>query len=133
MAGQSYPQIASLLQCSVSTAYKRVMGSLKETLREPSDEVRKLELARLDALYWSVYPEALKGRYGAVDRCIRIMERRSRLLGLDSPLAISVDWRKEAEEAGLKASDVFEALVAQAMADNAKRLGELPSGEPDGG
>jgi hypothetical protein len=133
MAGQSYPQIASLLQCSVSTAYNRVMGSLKETLREPSDEVRKLELARLDALYWSVYPEALKGRYGAVDRCIRIMERRSRLLGLDAPLAVSVDWRKEAEEAGLKASEEFEALVALIISDNAKRLGELPSGESDGG
>ena len=32
-----------------------------------------------------MYKKAEKGDYNAVDRCIKLMERRAKLLGLDAP------------------------------------------------
>ena len=55
----------------------------KECLEEAS-KVRDLELQRLDALYLVAYAEVEDGNIPAIDRCLRIMERRAKLLGLDA-------------------------------------------------
>jgi len=45
------------------------------------------------------------------------IERRIKLFGLDEPDRLIVDWRAEAERAGIdNASEIFEELVAQAAA-----------------
>ena len=64
------------------TAAMQRMGAQIQAL---ADEERLLELARLDELWRPVYALALTGDLPAVDRCLRIMERRARLLGLDAP------------------------------------------------
>lgn len=69
-----------------SGAYKAVMTALKKMMREPADELRSLELERLDRLYTQMARKAEGGDEKAVDRCLRIMERRARLLGLDAPV-----------------------------------------------
>lgn len=69
-----------------SGAYKAVMTALKKMMREPADELRSLELDRLDRLYTQMARKAEGGDEKAVDRCLRIMERRARLLGLDAPV-----------------------------------------------
>jgi hypothetical protein len=40
---------------------------------------------RLDALWGALYPIAMDGQLGAVDRCLSIQSRRAKLLGLDAP------------------------------------------------
>ena len=50
-----------------------------------SDELLALELSRLDGLLAKVYPMAAQGDLQAVDRVLKICERRARLLGLDAP------------------------------------------------
>ena len=82
--GMTYEQIAQ--QCgygSRGAAYHAVQRELARTLQEPADELRKLEAQRLDDLYRAMIPKALKGDGWSVDRCLRIMERRAALLGLD--------------------------------------------------
>ena len=126
IGGATYPAIASVLGYnSPQAAAKAVGDSLAATVREPSDELRSLELERLDALFLALWPAAKRGVLGAADRCLRVMERRARLLGLDAPVSFSVDWRKEAELAGFKASDLFEELVAEIMS----RAGPVGPGE----
>ena len=86
LAGVSYEEIASRLGYSDrGSAWRSVMAALKTTLREPADELRKLELERLDRLLLGVWPQAVRGNQGSIDRALRIMERRARLLGLDVP------------------------------------------------
>jgi len=47
--------------------------------------VRDLELQRLDDLYLIAYRAIIDGYdLAGIDRCLRIMERRSKLLGLDA-------------------------------------------------
>lgn len=85
-AGLTYEQIAR--QCGYAgkgAAYNAVQRELQRTMQEPADDVRTLEVLRLDDLYRAMIPKALKGDTWSVDRCLKIMERRAMLLGLDAP------------------------------------------------
>jgi len=85
-AAATYQQIADQLGYrSASGAFNAVKAALKATLREPADELRELELARLDAMLLPLWRRVQSGDEKAVDRVLRIMERRARLLGLDAP------------------------------------------------
>lgn len=83
-AGIGYNAIAAQLgYSSRSGAHKAVMTALRKTLQEPADEVRKLELERLDALLAELWKKKEKLLY--IDRILRLMERKAKLLGLDAP------------------------------------------------
>ena len=85
-AGATYQAIADQLGYSNARgAHKAVASALKATLREPADEVRDLEVARLDAMLLPLWWRVQQGDERAVDRALKIMERRARLLGLDAP------------------------------------------------
>lgn len=92
-AGLTYLQIAQQLGITEQGAHKAVMRTLKrlnERIMEQAAEVRRLELERLDAMLLSLWPQARKGNLGAIDRVLRIMQRRADLLGLDAPKGIDV-------------------------------------------
>jgi len=59
------------------------MRALKKTLQEPADEVRTLEVERLDSLLNGLWQRRHVPEI--TDRILRIMERRAKLLGLDAP------------------------------------------------
>ena len=61
------------------------LDEVRAKIAETAPQVLTMELERLDSLWRTVYPEAKRGNLGAVDRSLRIMERRARLLGLDAP------------------------------------------------
>ena len=85
-SGASYDAIAR--QCGYanrSGAYQAIQRELQRTMQQPADDLRTLELLRLDDLYRAMAPKALQGDTWSVDRCLKIMERRAALLGLDAP------------------------------------------------
>ncbi len=89
-AGASYPAIARQLGYkSPSGAYQAIMSAIKRTLREPADDVRKLELARLDDMLLAIWAQVKNGNFGAIDRAIKVAGRRAELLGLDAPVKIA--------------------------------------------
>lgn len=65
-------------------AYNAIKRELARSLREPADDVRKLEVDRLDDLFKVYYAMALNGDGWSMDRVLRIMERRAAFLGLDT-------------------------------------------------
>lgn len=84
-AGLDYRSIARQLGFrSVSSAHDAVARCLKATVREPGEEVRQLELSRLDAALAGIWRRVIGGELGAVDRMLKIMDRRARMLGLDA-------------------------------------------------
>lgn len=84
--GLSYNVIAQKLGYkSPQAAYEAAMSALAKMLQEPAAEVRQLEIERLDALMVPLAPRLRRGDYQAIDRALKIMERRARLLGLDAP------------------------------------------------
>lgn len=86
-AGVSYPTIAERLGYGgPSGAYNAVMSAIKRTLQEPADDVRRIEVERLDVMLLALWPQVRAGHQGAIDRALKIGERRSKLLGLDMPV-----------------------------------------------
>lgn len=86
--GWTYQRIADECGVSVSTAYAAVVRYLEETRavsREHAEEIRRLELDRLDRMLAAFGPRAEDGDAAAADRVLRIQERRAKLLGLDAP------------------------------------------------
>ena len=85
-AGVTYQAIADQLgYANARGAHKAVASALKATLREPAEELRTMELERLDAMLLPLWRRVQQGDERAVDRALKIMERRARLLGLDAP------------------------------------------------
>jgi len=85
-AGATYEDIASKLRYASATgAHKAVVRAMQAIIEEPAQEVRKIEIERLDRMLLSVWGQVRDGNLGAIDRVLRIMERRARLLGLDAP------------------------------------------------
>jgi hypothetical protein len=85
--GYSYAQIAEALGfSSAQAAHKAVTSVLKRVTRKPSDDLVLLELERVDALFVRPYQDALAGDLAALAACLSLMERKSRLLGLDAPV-----------------------------------------------
>jgi hypothetical protein len=82
-----YAEIAKQLGLSSpGNAYRIVKNALKATYREPADDVRKLELERLDRLTMALWKRAQSGEAEAIDRVLKLMDRRAKLLGLDAPV-----------------------------------------------
>ena len=85
-AGAGYQAIADALGYKDHTgAWRAVKSALKRTLQEPADELRTLELARLDDMLKAIAPHVAAGNLTAIDRALKIQERRAHLLGLDAP------------------------------------------------
>ncbi|MFJ1698176.1 hypothetical protein ACIOHC_24175 [Streptomyces sp. NPDC088252] len=116
--GWTYPRIAEHLGYNHrADAYNAVQRVLKETVREAGEELRTLELERLDALYVAAsevlereHVTVSNGRVvdlhgapipddgpvlAAIDRLLKIQERRARLLGLDAPVKRDISLTDE--------------------------------------
>lgn len=91
-AGLSYERIGEQLQISKTQAYRLVTQALTEIARQTQDEaalVRVLELERLDRLLLGLWTKATAGHVASVEKVLKIMERRARLMGLDMPTKIA--------------------------------------------
>jgi hypothetical protein len=106
--GQSYREIAAALGYQDdSGSYRAVQRALVATVAEPADELRALQVAQLDMLAQQAlgvlereHISISQGRVmciddvpvpddgpvlAAIDRLLKIQERRAKLLGLDAP------------------------------------------------
>jgi len=88
--GLTYQKVADSLGVSKSTAHERVQRALAAIPKEAVEEYRKLETERLDTMLERVmekvtHDDGKSGFLFAVDRALAIMDRRAKLLGLDSP------------------------------------------------
>lgn len=86
--GFSYDRIGEALGISRAGAYecvRRALEALRVDSQEKAEEVRELELSRLDRMLEIAQAAADAGELSAIDRVLRIQERRSKYLGLDAP------------------------------------------------
>ncbi|MCA9241981.1 MAG: hypothetical protein KDA37_17340 [Planctomycetales bacterium] len=85
-AGATYDEAAEQAgYASRSGAYKALWRALGDRAAEAVDEHRAIELARLDALQAALWERAMTGDVKAAGMVLRIIEQRTRLLGLDKP------------------------------------------------
>ena len=82
--GHSYDIVAQACgYASRSAAWTAVHRELARSMKAPSDELRELEVRRLDRYLAIADAKAAKGDLWALDRCLKIAEARRALLGLN--------------------------------------------------
>lgn len=129
MKGKTFDAIAEEAGYnSKQAAFDAVKRSLEAITREPAQELLKLDLERLDVMWGIHYLNAQAGDVQALAACMKIMERRAKLLGLDAPVKVDnktevtskqgvlvvggvmspEEWEKaaKAQQASLQAGDV---------------------------
>lgn len=88
-AGLSTREIAAQLGTSHQTIHTDLKAMLAASVREnieSANELRALELERLDKMLISLSAKLREGDLKAMDRAIRIGEQRAKLLGLYMPI-----------------------------------------------
>jgi len=109
--GMTYRQIADTMGCHVGTAHQWVSMAFDELVvqvNETAETVRQMELDRLDTLQEAVWTECLIGDKAAITTMLRVMERRSKLLGLDTPQQVDQTVRilMDSIDTGLAGDDI---------------------------
>ncbi len=94
--GLPYRQIAwDLKYSNANKAREAVLRILDNGAKEPAEEVRALEIERLDSLLAAHWQRAMISVESA-RFVLTVMERRARLLGLDAPSKIDITaWIRE--------------------------------------
>lgn len=110
--GHTYREIGIRLGVTKQAAHKavkRVLEHLATELAEDVPRVRAMELERLDALLEGRWDAAVAGDDSALDRVLRIMERRAKLTGIDAPEKHAVGGVGDFSE---KTDEELESIIA---------------------
>lgn len=92
--GMTYAEIAAQTGLSIGGAFDVVRRAIDARNRECAEQaaaIVALECDRLDGLFAGSFPAACGGDPAAVASCLRVMERRARLLGLDRAATARLD------------------------------------------
>lgn len=122
LAGASLQAIADALGMSVSSVHETIQVGLRESLQPASDELREMELQRLDVLWKSLQKGVKAGEADSVRAAVRVMEQRARLLGLYS--SSRGDTPPPAGAAGSPLSLVVDTMLVNVNAPPAAPTGE---------
>lgn len=127
LAGVDYITIAERLDYSSPNAarkdFTRVMRETLDLQAEAAEELRNVELQRLDRLQAAAWADAVKGNLRAIETVLKVIDRRCRLLGLDSPLQVEATVT-EVTQQDLELREMINAAKAQVAAEEKTLRGE---------
>jgi hypothetical protein len=92
--GLGYAAIGDQIGVGKTQAHRYVVAGLEDARAQISasaDELKSEEISRLDGMLQALWPRARKGEAAAVDRVLKIGERRAKLLGLDAPTRTALE------------------------------------------
>jgi len=137
MAGATHAEIMVALGfksvSGVHSALERALERDTSRVGSARDEFRKISVARTERLLRALWPQAIKGDVGVIDRVMKIMERQARLLGLDAPTQITITDETRGELSRMVGD--LEKLLITGEVVAVEAAGEITDGheEPRGG
>lgn len=119
LSGLSIRQIARATGLSVGTVSNRIQAEINARVLPLADEVRKMELDRLDGWLARLNAEIVAGKAVArnVEVAVKVSERRAKLLGIDAPQQVEATVTEVTQEDVALAELVREARAAAAVAE----------------
>lgn len=90
LAGGSLEAIGKTVGLHKSNVSRRIKQALQDIPQDEAADLRAIENERLNVMQTAIWQKVRQGEYGAVDRALRISERRSKLNGLDAPQRVDV-------------------------------------------
>jgi len=100
-AGMAYADIGQQIGLTKQRAHQIVTKHIADLLKRTGEDVEavmRLELDRLDRMALGVWRKASAGDEKAIGAMVRIMDRRSKYLGLDAPVK-TAQTNKQGEDA----------------------------------
>jgi orotate phosphoribosyltransferase-like protein len=85
--GLTFEEIAADLGVDEKRARRLCSDAMEDARAQvatAAEELRALEVSRLDSVLNSIWDSAMRGNLPVIDRVIKIMERRAKMLGLDA-------------------------------------------------
>lgn len=86
--GMSYEAIGKQLGISAPAVHKAVLNAMRGVkVKQDKDAeiIKVMEYENLDRLQLAAWPGAMKGNHLLIDKVLKIMERRAKMMGLDAP------------------------------------------------
>lgn len=83
-SGLTEEQVAQqfgMTQQGVSHIKRSELAKLAAVIEEQAQELRSLDLVRLEAAIRAIYPGVLKGNLPSIDRLVKLIQQRQKLLG----------------------------------------------------
>lgn len=120
-----YRKIAERFNISISTAknyVQRELGRIEADEFMNVDTARRIHIERIELLIHALWPDATKNKnLGAVAQITKLLDRQSKLLGLDAPAKIDISSRlmEMAKDEGLTEEEAMkevEAILQQTKA-----------------
>tara|TARA_Y100000310_G_scaffold111632_1_gene110026 strand:+ start:440 stop:964 length:525 start_codon:yes stop_codon:yes gene_type:complete len=121
LRGKSYRFIAEALGVRVQTVKSYIERGLSARESENIEGVRRMEGIRLDYMLDKLWDKVEAGDEFAIDKVLKIMDRRSKLYGLDSPIkkeisktisgSVAVEDKRRILEVALKSLKVTDADI----------------------
>ena len=118
--GFSFQQIAGELDVGKTTAFKYYQDAITEARQENlalAESARDLELERCDIALRAIAAEVRSGNLAAIDRWIKIIERRSAILGIDASDRAKLGEAMSSMSAQMMLLEVVKA-VSEALLDH---------------
>lgn len=118
-AGMAWQDIATQLGYSdPGHAYQRFMVIMKDYPREDVETARDVEADRYDQLQRAIWAKCLQGDTWAIDRALKLMDQRARLLGLNVPVRQTIEVLTESTvDAAIRELEAQIAVKATEVAD----------------
>ena len=123
--GLEYADISARLGWRTEGAARHAVDRLlSKREAEAAGRLRQIEGKRLDRLQAGIWDKAVAGNVGAVLAVLKIQERRSKLFGLDSPIAVAIGI--SASEFAERASELLKVVGVEPL----RELAGLPALPP---
>jgi hypothetical protein len=74
----------SAVQCFED--FRLIMAQRAKQLNDATDECREIAIQQLDSVCLAILPQVKAGSLEAIDRYLKIQQRKAKLLGLDAPV-----------------------------------------------
>lgn len=120
-AGHSIREVAEVLHISKSTVQRRQDAALSRIPVNDREELRKLEVLRLDRYLAALDTRVQTGDAQAIQAALRVADRRAKLLGLDAPTVVEATVTQTTQQDMELAEMIRDAQARVALEENALR------------
>lgn len=119
LKGHSIRAIAEIVGLPKSTVHERIEAEIANTVPPLAEQVRQMELDRLDRWLLALEDKIADGDTHAITTAIKVAERRAKYLGIDSAVKVEAQVHEVTQE-DLALAEMIREAKARAAVEEAR-------------